>query len=163
MAGDEMANRLEVLEITVEGLTGLPGQVRRLDARIESLDRQFLHFREEVGGEFSAVRREAAGEFAAVRGEMATGFTAVRREMAAGFAAVRQEMATEFTAVRREMKADSAETRGQIVNLHDQMFKLHEEVMGQIAILQVDGRETRAQLLALYESLRADIRSLRER
>ena len=130
MADDEMANRLEVLEITVEGLTGLPGQVQRLDARIESLDRQFLHFREEVGGEFSAVRRE---------------------------------MATEFATVRREMKADSAETRGQIVKLHDQMFKLHEEVMGQIAILQVDGRETHAQLLALYESLRADIRSLRER
>jgi hypothetical protein len=130
MTDDEMANRLEVVEITVEGLTGLPGQVQRLDARIESLDRQFLHFREEVGGEFSAVRRE---------------------------------MATEFAAVRREMKADSSETRGQIVKLHDQMFKLHEEVMGQIAILQVDGRETRAQLLALYESLRADIRSLRER
>jgi len=121
---------LEVLEITVEGLTGLPGQVQRLDARIESLDRQFLHFREDVGGEFSGVRRE---------------------------------MATEFAAVRREMKADSAETRGQIVKLHDQMFKLHEEVMAQIAILQVDGSETRAQLLALYESLRADIRSLRER
>ena len=141
MADDEMANRLEVLEITVEGLTGLPGQVRRLDARIESLDRQFLHFRQEVGGEFSVVRQEMTTEFAAVR----------------------QEMATEFAAVRREMKADSAETRGQIVKLHDQMFKLHEEVMGQIAILRVDGRETRAQLLALYESLRADIRSLRER
>ena len=129
MAGDEMANRLEVLEITVEGLSGLPGQVQRLDARIESLDLQFLHFREDVGGECSAVR---------------------------------QEMATEFAAVRREMKATSAETRGQIGKLHDQMFKLHEEVMGQIAILQVDGRETRAQLLALYELLRADIRSLRE-
>jgi len=153
MAGDdEMANRLEVLEITVDGLSSLPEQVQRLDARLESLDRQFLHFRREVGGEFSAVRQEMTTEFAAVRQEMAT-----------GFAAVRQEMATEFAAVRRETKVDSAETRGQIVKLHDQTFKLHEEVMGQIAILQVDGRETRAQLLALYESLRVDIRSLRER
>ena len=119
MADDEVANRLEALEITVEDLSGLPEQVERLDARVESLDRQFLHFREDV--------------------------------------------ASEFSAVRREMKADSSATRGQLVKLHDQMFKLHEEVMGQIAILQVDGRETRAQLLALYESLRADIRSLRER
>src|SRR5262245_49409302 len=141
MPGDEMANRLEALEITVEDLSGLPKQVQRLDARTESLDRQFLHFRNDVRSEFSAVRQEMTTEFAAVR----------------------REMATEFAAVRREMKADSAETRGQIVKLHDQMFKLHEEVMGQIAILQVDGRETRAQLLALYESLRADIRSLRER
>ena len=112
-----------MLEITVGGLTGLPGQVTRLDGRIESLDRQFLHFREEVGSEFSAIRKEAANEFAGVRREMATAFA----------------------------------------NLQEQMLKLHEEVMGQIAIVQVDGRETRAQFLALYESLRADIRSLRER
>ncbi len=72
MPSDAIAKRLETVEMTVEGLTGLPGQVASLNTRVASLDTrvasldtrvaslevQFLQFRDEVRGEFSVLRTE---------------------------------------------------------------------------------------------------------
>jgi hypothetical protein len=61
---------LETLEMTVEGLAGLPAQVASLNGRVASLEVQFLQFREEVRGEFSGVRLEIANGEAAIREEI---------------------------------------------------------------------------------------------
>ena len=58
MLNDSMAKRLEIMEMAVQSLAGLPGQVAALDTRVASLELQFLQFREETRSEFSALRTE---------------------------------------------------------------------------------------------------------
>jgi hypothetical protein len=72
MASDDVNKRLESLEMTVEGLSGLPVQVAALDARVESLESHFFQFRREVRDEFLAVRRELKEESEQTRAEMRT-------------------------------------------------------------------------------------------
>src|SRR6185369_14154520 len=86
MASDDISKRLETLEMTVDGLSGLPAQVAgldgrvaaldsrvtALDARVESLELQFFQFREEVRDEFSVVRKEIKDESEQTRAVMRT-------------------------------------------------------------------------------------------
>lgn len=65
MPSDAIAKRLEIVEMAVEGLAGLPAQVASLDARVASLDArvgslelQLLQFRKDVHSKFSALRTE---------------------------------------------------------------------------------------------------------
>lgn len=77
MPSDALAKRLEIVEITVESLAGLPMQVASLDTRVASLDTrvaslelQFMQFRAEVRGEFSALRTEVRDGDEQTRTEM---------------------------------------------------------------------------------------------
>src|SRR5438552_3206428 len=83
MASDAIAKRLEIVEMTVEGLAGLPAQVASLDTRVGSLELQFLQFRQEVHGEFSALRTDVRDEFSALRTEIRAGDEETRAEMRA--------------------------------------------------------------------------------
>jgi uncharacterized coiled-coil protein SlyX len=72
MTSGDSDKRLETLEMTVHGLSGLPAQVSALDARVESIEVQLFQFREEVRDEFSAVRKEIKEESEQTRAEMRT-------------------------------------------------------------------------------------------
>lgn len=58
MQQEWIVKRVEILELSMEGLSGLPAAVARLDERVSSLAQQFLQHRTEVRGEFSAARNE---------------------------------------------------------------------------------------------------------
>jgi len=70
MLSDSMAKRLEIMEMAVQSLAGLPGQVAALDTRVASLELQFLQFREETRSEFSALRTEVREGDEQTRAEM---------------------------------------------------------------------------------------------
>jgi hypothetical protein len=72
MPGDATAKRLEALEMTVEGLAGLPAQVASIDLRVQSLELQFFQLRDDVRGEFSALRREMKADSEETRAQMRT-------------------------------------------------------------------------------------------
>ena len=98
-----IADRVETLEMIVEELRKLPAQIEALDARVASLDarlgslnEQFLHFRTETRGEFSAVREE----------------------MRAGFAKVDED----FVRMREEMRQGDEDTRRYMRVLHEDVI-----------------------------------------
>jgi hypothetical protein len=100
--------RVEILEEIVRTLETLP-------KRVEAVESQILHLREEMRRGFSAVR----SEFSAVRGKCA---------------AIHEGTGGEFTAIRQEIRDGDEETRRY-------MRVLHAEVLARIATI-AEGRNT---------------------
>ena len=108
-----LGSRVETLEKTVSELETLPAQVEALTLRVGSLEGQFLQFRSETRGEFSALRDEMRAGFARVDGELVS----VRDEMRAGFGEI-----------RKAIEQGDEESRGF-------MRVLHEDLVARIAVL----------------------------
>ena len=102
---------MEVLEQKVERLEKLP-------ERMDSLELQFVQFREEVRAEFSATR-------AGLRAEIRAGDEQTRAELRVEIRAGDEQTRTEL---RAEIRAGDEETR-------TYMRVLHEEVLSRIALL----------------------------
>lgn len=86
MPQNDLEIRMENLEHTVAGLTGLPQQVENLSTRVQDLSTQVqdlstqvLQLREEVRAEVSAVRDEVHG----VRDELREDMASMHRDLAA--------------------------------------------------------------------------------
>ena len=101
MSPQNLVSRVDRLEHRVENLESLPGQVAHLES-------QFLQFRDEVRGEFSAV---------------------ARTQIRSGDEGLRAEMKTLGEALRAETRAGDEETQRL-------MRILHEDVISRLAILQ---------------------------
>jgi hypothetical protein len=119
MARGTLSERVERLELTVQGLEGLPGEVAGLRRDVASLgDRmtgaatQILQLRTEMRGEFSAVREEMRiglegvktelreeirGEIGSLRGEMHEGFAAARDDLLLGLEMMRSDLTRDLT------------------------------------------------------------------
>lgn len=104
MPGESLANRVERLEKTVDGLQTLPAEVAALGERVGAVELQILQLRTDMNDGFSAVRSEMTAEFAAVRTEIQAGFAAAREEW-------RVDIRTESAALRAEMQAGFAAAR----------------------------------------------------
>ena len=85
MAQGTLSERVERLELTVQGLerlpaevTGLRQDVASLGERMAAVEVQISQLRTDMGVEFSAVRGKMQAGFAEVRGEMQTGFSELR-------------------------------------------------------------------------------------
>lgn len=110
MARDSLSERVERLELTVQGLEGLPGEVAGLRADVASLgdrmtgvETQVLHLRTEMQVEFSAVRGETGTELISVRSEMASGYASVKTELRQEIAELREEMHEGFAGARDDL------------------------------------------------------------
>jgi predicted nucleic acid-binding Zn-ribbon protein len=66
MARQPLSARVGILEERVDKLAQIPARMDVLASRIDSLESQFVQFRESVGVEFSAVRQEMRHGFVAV-------------------------------------------------------------------------------------------------
>jgi hypothetical protein len=54
----DLAERVEILERTVEGLSDLPGRMAKVEGRLETVEVQIVQLRTEMRSEFSAIRAE---------------------------------------------------------------------------------------------------------
>ena len=126
MSPQTLANRVEILEITVVDLGKLPDRVGALELRVGALESQVSQLRTEMRIEFSAVRVEM-------------------RELNTG---VRQEMHELNDGLRQDVHRLNEETRrelgGRIEDLGTHMRVLHEEVISRIALLDehMNGRRS---------------------
>jgi hypothetical protein len=84
-----LAERVDALEDQMRPLQQLPGQIAALDARVASLELQFLQSRAEVKDESLTTRRELDG---------------LREELAAVAAGLRQEIRSGDEETRRYMR-----------------------------------------------------------
>jgi hypothetical protein len=106
MQQDWLGKRVEVLELAMEGLTGLPDAVGRLDRRVADLEQQVLQHRDETRSEFSSTRAEMRTLNEETRAEMRT---------------LNEETRTEMRVLNEEVRAE--------------MRMLHEEVLTRIKTL----------------------------
>jgi hypothetical protein len=121
MAGRDLTERVEVLEMKVAALEELP-------ARVSAVESQIVLLRDEMRGEFSAVRQE-----------MRTLNDGTKAEMRALNEETRTEMRALNEETKAEMRALNEETRAEMRALneatHTQMRVLHEDVVDRIAKL----------------------------
>jgi len=138
MARQTLTKRVEILEKSMADMASLPGQVERIDGRLDRAEVQFLQFRAEVRGEFSAIRTEVSNAFAPL---------ATKTELAATVAplATKDELAAAVAQL-----ATKAELAAAIAPLATKT-----ELAAAVAPLA-----TRSEMLALHESLRGDIQLL---
>lgn len=87
MVGQTLTKRVEIMENTVIEMAPLPGRIDTVERKIEMLEQQFLQFRVELRGEFSALRVEFRAELAAAVAPVAT-----RSEMLALHESVRGDI-----------------------------------------------------------------------
>jgi len=74
MPQQTLVKRVEILERTVDNLSGLPD-------RLASLESQILQFRQEVRGDLSALREEMRAGDEAIKAELRAGDEETRRGM----------------------------------------------------------------------------------
>ncbi|MEQ1575128.1 MAG: hypothetical protein ABL993_12880 [Vicinamibacterales bacterium] len=77
MARGTLVERVEQLELTVQGLDTLPAEVAALGERVGSVETQISQLRGEMRMEFSAVRQEMHD----LRHEMREGFISITTEL----------------------------------------------------------------------------------
>ena len=164
-----LTKRVEILEKTVSGPSGLVGEIASLRDAVTSIGHdlrtfrtEFQQFSGETRAEFSAVRGEMRTEFAAVRDEMQTEFAAVRSEMRTEFAAVRDEMRTEVSAVRAEMGTEFVAVRHEIGDLRAEMNTRFESVDRRFTGLEAGLQQTRTEMRVLHEEVLSRISLLGE-
>lgn len=88
MAEDTLPERVERLELAVQGLEGLPAQVQslgmrlgRVAGRVGSLEVQVSQLRDEMRSGFSAARKEVQKDFGSARDDMLVGLDDLKREL----------------------------------------------------------------------------------
>ncbi len=121
MQPDWIGKRVELLELSMEGLKGLPDAVNALGERVSALERQILQQRTEMGAEFSAVRKEMRSLNDETRTEMRSLNDETRAEM--------RKLNDETCAELRKLNAET----------QTQMRVLHEEVLSRITTLGEGG------------------------
>ena len=109
MARGTLSERVEQLELTVQGLEGLPTEVRALGVRLGAVEGRLGGVEGRVGSLEAQVSQ--------LRDEMRSECSAVRKEMRDGFVAVTSELGQ------------------QIVDLGNQSRAMFEEVLSRIALL----------------------------
>lgn len=103
------AKRVETLEIAMEGLNELPARVARLDDRVASLDGRVALLDGRVAllddraasleGQFLQFREEVRGEFSALRVEMRAGDEETRRELGTQMRVLHEEVLERLTVI----------------------------------------------------------------
>jgi len=138
MQSQSLVSRVDRVECRVEILEQLPEQVARLES-------QFLQFRDEVRGEFSALRAEIeVGDEemrTTLRAEVRAGDEETRRVLRDGIRAGDEETRR---VLRDEIRVGDEETRRVLrdeIRVGDEetrhlMRVLHEDVIGRLSILQ---------------------------
>jgi hypothetical protein len=115
MSSQSPTSRVDRLELRMDSLESLPGQVARLES-------QFLQSRDAVGAQFSALRGEIQAVDENLRAELRTVAEGLRGEIRAGDEGLRDTL-------RAEIRAGDEETRAQ-------MRVLHEDVIARLALIQ---------------------------
>jgi len=141
--------RMQILEQKVATLEGLP-------ARVNAVELQILHLRDEIRVDFSATREQ-------LRTEIRASGDALRTEMRAMAGGLRGEMQTIDAGLRGEMQAIEAGLRGEMqaieAGLRGEMSAVHQEL---VALITHTTQETRREMRVLYEDLKSTIKALGE-
>ena len=137
MSPQPLEARVDRLEKRVTSLERLPGQV-------EALTVEFLQFRTEVRGEFSAVRAEMHEQGETLRAEMRQMGETLRGEMRDLGDTLRGEMRDLGDTLRGEMRDLGTALRSEMQALGESLVTrilvLHEDVISRIATIAEAGR-----------------------
>lgn len=132
MPQNDLEIRVEFLEKTVAGLTGLPQQVHDLST-------QFLQFREEVAADISGVRVDLRGEMRDLRDELRGEMHDIRDELRGEMHDIRDELVGRIDSCRDELREDMASMHQDLAKIivanHTQMLTLHEHLIERITLL----------------------------
>ncbi len=157
MAQETLDKRVERLEMTVDGLAGLP-------ERMTAVEGQILLLRDEMRGEFSAIRAEMKAQGEELRGEVRAHGETLKAHgetlKAQGATLKAQAVTLETQAVTLETQAVTLKTLGaKVETLSEEMHVLHQMTLVEIK----NGDEgTRNYMRTLVEELRSDLRVLGE-
>jgi hypothetical protein len=119
MAARDLTERVELLDVKVSALEGLP-------ERVSAVESQIVQLRDEMRGGFSAVHQEMHELGDSLRGEMHDLGATLRQEMREGQEDLRREMRGLEGTLRGEMRVLNEDTK-------NQMRVLHEDVIDRIA------------------------------
>ena len=125
MPQPSLAERVEILEETVEAHEGLP-------SRVAGVESQIVLLRDELRGEASAIREEMASLGETLRGEMRDLAETLRGEMRDLGGTLRGEMREQGETLRAELRA---EIRAGDEETRRYMHGLHEDLVSRIALL----------------------------
>ena len=111
--------RMDRMEMLLEKtLTGLQGEIRENNARIEAkIDKEVTELRNEMKTEVSALHNEMRAENEKLRNEVKAEISGLRDEMKAEVSGLRDEMKVEISGLRDEMRVNNArlETKIEVV------------------------------------------------
>jgi hypothetical protein len=165
MAHETLTERVQRLELTVEGLQALPGRFGTLETRVAGVEDQILHLRTEMRGAVSDIRAAIGTGDDGIRRDMRDLHRQYVQALKETETGLRQELGTEVRDLHETLKTTETTLRREMRDLHEQqvdtlketeerlrgdlgsqMRILHEDLVSRISVLgeQLNGsRKTR--------------------